>query len=80
MISKRCQGANLFNHLKQKYDCSINYEQILDSNSPNNQFWIATMTFNDKVYEVLGKSKKDSLNKIMETAEEDIYKVIQVKE
>ena len=80
MISKRCKGANLFNHIKQKFQCSINYEQIVDSTSINNQFWIATLTFNDKVYEVMGKSKKDSLNKIMETACEDIYKIIKVRE
>jgi hypothetical protein len=80
MISKRCEGANLFNYIKQKYDCSINYQQIRDSNSPNNQYWLTTITLNNKVYEVIGKSKKDSLNKIMETAKEDIYKVIQVKE
>lgn len=79
MISKRCKGANLFNHIKQKFQCSINYEQIVDSTSINNQFWIATLTFNDKVYEVMGKSKKDSLNKIMETASVDIYKFIKVK-
>lgn len=79
MISKRCQGANLFNHLKQKYNCSVSYEQINDSNSLNNQYWVATLTFNDKVYEVMGKSKKDSLNKIMETASVDIYKFIKVK-
>ena len=80
MISKRCQGANLFNHLKQKFDCSINYEQIIDSDSVNNQYWIATLTFNNKVYEVMGKSKKDSLNKIMENASEDIYKIVKVKD
>ena len=80
MISKRCQGANLFNHINQKFKCSVTYEQIIDSNSDNNQYWVATLTFNDKVYEVMGKSKKDSLNKIMETAREDIYKVIKVKQ
>ena len=80
MISKRCQGANLFNHIKQKFKCSVTYEQIIDSNSDNNQYWVATLTFKDKVYEVMGKSKKDSLNKIMETAREDIYKVIRVKQ
>jgi hypothetical protein len=76
MISNRCQGANLFNHLKQKYDCSINYEPIKDT---SNKFWLTTLTFNNKVYEVIGQCKKDTLNKIMETAREDIYKVIQVK-
>ena len=68
MISKRCQGANLFNHLKQKFDCSINYEQIIDSDSVNNQYWVATLTFNNKVYEV------------MENASEDIYKIVKVKD
>ena len=40
MISSRCKGMNLLNHLKQKYDCKVEYEQIIDKYSCHNYEWL----------------------------------------
>ena len=80
MISKRCTGLNLLNHIKQKYDYKIDYKHILDNESEHHAQWLVTFEFNNRVYEVIGKSKKDGVEKILETAREDIYQVIKVKQ
>ena len=79
MISNRCQGLNLLNHLKQKYEYKLEYELLTGKFNINRDDWIAKFEFNNKVYEVIGKSKKVSLEKIMDTAIDDIYSVIKVK-
>ena len=79
MISNRCQGLNLFNHLKQKYEYKLEYELIKGEYNINRGDWIAKFEFNNKVYEVIGKSKKIALEKIMESSNEDIYNFIKVK-
>jgi hypothetical protein len=79
MISNRCQGLNLLNHLKQKYEYKLDYEEIISKYHKNRDDWIVKLEFNNKVYEVIGKSKKIALEKIMDTAIDDIYSVIKVK-
>tara|TARA_B110000285_G_C14862699_1_gene485322 strand:+ start:499 stop:744 length:246 start_codon:yes stop_codon:yes gene_type:complete len=79
MISNRCHGLNLLNHLKQKYEYKLEFEQIINKYHTNRDDWIVKFEFNNKVYEVIGKSKKISLEKIMDTALEDIYSIIKVK-
>jgi len=79
MISNRCQGLNLLNHLKQKYEYKLEYELINGEYNINRGDWIAKFEFNNKVYEVIGKSKKIALEKIMESSNEDIYNFIKVK-
>ena len=80
MISKRCTGLNLLNHIKQKYDYKINYQQIMDIYSEHHAQWLVTFEFNNRVYEVIGKSKKEGVEKILERANEEIYQVINVKQ
>jgi hypothetical protein len=77
MISKRCQGLNLLNHLKQKYECDISFELIKDR---YNEFWLTKFEFNNKIYEVTTNSKKEGIKKIMDVAYEDIQKNIEIKE
>nr|QDY52147.1 hypothetical protein 4_27 [Mimiviridae sp. ChoanoV1] len=77
MISKRCQGLNLINHLKQKYECDISFELIKDR---YNEFWLTKFEFNNKIYEVFTNSKKEGIKKIMDVAYEDIQKNIEIKE
>ena len=76
MISSRCKGMNLLNHLKQKYDCKVEYEQIIDKYSCHNYEWLIKFEFNNRVYEVISKQKKDGLIKILDSASDDIHKVI----
>ena len=76
MISSRCRGLNLLNHLKQKYDCKVEYEQIKDSKSCHYYEWLVKVEFNNRVYEVISKQKKGGLIKIMDSALEDIHNVI----
>ena len=78
MISNRCQGLNLLNHLKQKYEYKLDYELITEEFNINRYKWIAKLEFNNKVYEVIATSKKIALEKIMNTATEDIYAFIKV--
>ena len=77
MISKRCQGLNLINHLKQKYECDISFELIKDR---YNEKWLTKFEFNNKIYEVTTNSKKEGIKKIMDVAYEDIQKNIVIKE
>lgn len=79
MISNRCQGLNLLNHLKQKYEYKVEFEEILNKFHKNRDEWIVKFEFNNKVYEVIGKSKKIALEKIMITAIEDIYSFINIE-
>ena len=79
MISKRCQGLNLLNHLKQKYDCNIQFELITDNNHTHFQKWLTRFEFKGKMYESVGNSKKEAINKIMEVAYDDIEKNIRIK-
>lgn len=80
MISKRCRGLNLLNHIKQKYDCNVSYDFINDNNSPHHSQWQVKFQFNNKVYEVISNSKNEGIEKILEDSIDDIYKVINVKE
>ena len=77
MISKRCQGLNLINHLKQKYECDISFELIKDRYNEN---WLTKFEFKNKIYEVFTNSKKEGIKKIMDVAYEDIQKNIEIKE
>jgi hypothetical protein len=79
MISNRCQGLNLLNHLKQKYEYKLEYELINGEYNINRGNWIAKFEFNNKVYEVIATSKKIALEKIMNTATYDIYSVMKIK-
>ena len=79
MISNRCQGLYLLNHLKQKYEYKVEFEEILNKFHKNRDEWIVKFEFNNKVYEVIGKSKKIALEKIMITAIEDIYSFINIE-
>jgi len=79
MISNRCQGLNLLNHLKQKYEYKLEYELINGEYNINRGDWIAKFEFNNKVYEVIGNSKRIALEKIMDTVTDDIYNFIKVK-
>lgn len=79
MISKRCSGENLLNHIKQKkYDYNINFRQIDDKESVNHYHWIVSFEFNNKAYEVITLSKKMGVKKIMEFASEDIYNFLNI--
>lgn len=78
MISSRCRGMNLLNHLKQKYDCKVECEQIIDTQSCHHYEWLVKLEFNNRVYEVIGKSKKLAIEKILDSAYEDISKVIKL--
>tara|TARA_Y200000002_G_scaffold240881_1_gene199132 strand:- start:580 stop:822 length:243 start_codon:yes stop_codon:yes gene_type:complete len=80
MISKRCRGLNLLNHIKQKYDYEISYEFINDNNSPHHSQWLVKFQFNNKMYEVISSSKNSGIEKILDDSIEDIYKVIRVKQ
>ena len=77
MISKRCQGLNLLNHLKQKYECNISSELITDR---YNQKWLTKFEFNNKIYEIITISKKEGIIKIIDVAYEDIQKNIEIIE
>ena len=79
MISNRCRGLNLLNHLKQKHEYKLDYEQIIGEFNINRGDWIVKFEFNNKVYEVIGKSKKKALEKILDTAIEDINSIINLK-
>ena len=76
MISSRCKGLNLLNHLNQKYDCKVEYEQIIDTFSCHHYEWLVKFEFNNRVYEVIHNKKKEGLIKILDIASDDIYKVI----
>ena len=80
MISKRATGINLLNHLKQKYDYKLEYEKIDDKYNKHHQHWITKFEFNNKVYEVICRTKRKVIEKILEEALEDIYSIIKVKE
>ena len=80
MISKRCTGFNLLNHIKQKYDYKINYRQIMNIYSEHHTKWLVTFEFNNRVYEVIRKTKKEGVEKILESAYVDIYQVINIKQ
>ena len=78
MITKRCQGLNLLNHLKQKYECDISFELITDKNNNHYDEWFTKFEFNNKIYEVISNTKKEGIKKIMDVAYNDIEKNIEI--
>lgn len=74
MISKRCQGRNLLNHLNQKnVEYDLNFEQIMDKNSNEYCHWKCTFTFNGKIYSVVDQKKNNSVEVLFNEAEEEIF-------
>ena len=90
-ISKRATGVNLLNHIRQKNllnNLQTTYVQRFDYNgktidSPyftNKQAWIFTFSYqyqgNQYSYTHCGRSKKESLNLVLEKASEHLSSII----
>ena len=76
MITKRCRKTNLLNHLKQKkvkYD--LEYNQLL-SRDENYMKWEVIFRFNSKKYSIISSRRGEGINNIIDSAEKDIYKYL----
>ena len=77
MVSNRCKGTNLLNHIRQKnIEHSINYEFCRERYSINYLKWIATFTINGKNYTGIGRNKFDAGTRALTDAETEVYGVI----
>lgn len=51
MISERCRGSNLINHLKQRnIEYSIQFSQIMNKSAKNHYHWQGKFTFNGETF------------------------------
>ena len=65
MISERCRGSNLINHLKQmNIEHSVEFTQILDKSAANHYYWQGKFKFNGETFEGEYRSIK-GLKKIL---------------
>lgn len=73
MISQRCQGLNLLNHLKQKnIKYEVIYNQILLRNE-NYKKWQVIFIFNNKKYNIITDKKQDGLELILNNCNNKIH-------
>jgi len=67
MISKRCTNFNLLNHIRQKnIKYTIDIVFCRDRYNENYLNWTTTFNLKGKKYQGIGKTKKKSIEKIME--------------
>lgn len=78
MVSKRCQGLNLLNHLKQrniKYE--VIYNEILLRNEDYKR-WKVIFIFNNKKYNVITDRKQEGLELILNNCNDEIHNYLNV--
>ena len=74
MISKRCQGRNLLNHLNKKnVEYDLNFEQIMEKSSPEYYHWKCTFTFDGKTYSIVNQKKNNAVEFLLNEAEDAIF-------
>ena len=74
MVSDKCKGRNLLNHLRQKnIEYNLSFEQILDKTSSYYYHWKCDFTFDGKTYSAVDKSKNLAVDNLLEGAESQIY-------
>ena len=77
MVSYRCTGNNLLNHMKQtsiKHEITMDF--CKDRHDPNYLKWVGELVFQDKTYKAVGRSQKICITKVFEPANEVILNFI----
>ena len=91
VVSERCTGANLLNHIKQKHsdkniviDFCYNHEYVSDStnteieiiNSHDPKSWICILNIQGTKFVHSGKSRKLALNSILNIADKNLRELL----
>ena len=78
MVSKRCQGLNLLNHIKQKnIKYEVIYNEILLRNEDYKR-WKVIFIFNNKKYNVITDRKQEGLELILNNCNDEIHNYLNV--
>ena len=80
MVSSRCKGNNLLNHIKQKnIEHSISYDVCRDRYSVNYLKWIATFEIQGNKFTGVGRNKLQAIDRVLDESEDVIYNIINVR-
>ena len=80
MVSSRCKGNNLLNHIRQKnLEHTLNIEFCSEKGNPNYLRWVTTFEINNQRFIGTGRNKFDAVNNVLLEAENLIYNTLSIR-
>ena len=80
MVSSRCKGNNLLNHIRQKnVEHTLSIEFCSQNGNPNYLKWVATFEINNQRFTGAGRNKFDAVNNVLLEAEDLVYNTLSIR-